>query len=51
VPLTVFGILIALLAAGIGGRHQRLATFAVFFSGACFVVGLSIAIVAGKPIF
>ena len=51
VPLTVFGALIALLAAGIGGRHQRLATFAVFFSGACFVVGLAIAIVAGKPIF
>ena len=51
VPVTVFAILIALIAAGIGGRSQRLAAFAVFFSGACFIAGLAIAIVTNKPIF
>ena len=47
----MFAILIALIAAGIGGRSQRLAAFAVFFSGACFIAGLAIAIVTNKPIF
>jgi hypothetical protein len=51
VRITVFTILIALIAAGLGGRHQRLAAFAIFFSGACFVVGMVIAILANKPIF
>jgi hypothetical protein len=51
VPVTVFAILIALIAAGIGGRSQRLAAFALFFSGACFIGGLAIAIVTNKPIF
>lgn len=51
VRVTVFTILIALVASALGGRHQRLAAFAVGFSGACFVVGTVLAIITGKPIF
>ena len=51
VRVTVFTILIALIAAAMGGRHQRLAAFAVGFSGACFIVGTFFAIVTNKPIF
>jgi hypothetical protein len=51
VRVTVFTILIALLAVGFGGRHQRLAAFALGFSGACFIVGTVIAIITNKPIF
>jgi hypothetical protein len=42
---------LALLAAWIGGRHTRLAAFAVFFSGACWVVAMAIAVVYTKPLF
>ena len=51
VRITAFTIVIALVAAGIGGRHQRLAAFAVGFGGACFIVGTFLAIVTSKPIF
>jgi hypothetical protein len=51
VRVTVFTILIALLAAAFGGRHQRLAAFALAFSGACFIAGTVIAILANRPIF
>jgi hypothetical protein len=51
VRVTVFTILIALLAAGLGGRHQRLAAFAIAFSGACFILGTVLAIITNKPIF
>ena len=37
-------ILVALIAMAMGGRHQRLAAFAVFVGAAAFVVGMTIAV-------
>ena len=51
VRITTFTILLALIAAAIGGRHQRLAAFAVAFAGVCFIVGTFFAIITNKPIF
>ena len=51
VRITPFTILIALIAAGIGGRHQRLAAAALGISGACFIVGTFFAIITNHPIF
>jgi hypothetical protein len=51
VRITPFTILLSLVAAGIGGRHQRLAAVALGVSGACFIVGTFFAIVTNHPIF
>jgi hypothetical protein len=51
VRVTAFTILISLIAVAIGGRHQRLAAFALGLSGVCFVVGTFFAIVTNSPIF
>jgi hypothetical protein len=51
VPVTTAAILVSIVAAGIGGRHARLAALAVAVSSACFVLGLVIAIVTGNSIF
>ena len=42
---------LALFAAWVGGRHARLAAFAVFFTAVCWVVGMSIAVVFNNPVF
>jgi len=46
-----FAILLALVAAGIGGRHQRLATSAVFIGAACFAIGLAAAVITSSPLW
>ena len=46
-----FTILISLIAAGIGGRHQKLAAAALAISGACFIAGTFFAIITNHPIF
>jgi hypothetical protein len=51
IRIAPFAILIALIAAGIGGRHQRLAAIALGISGACFMLGTFFAIVTNHPIF
>jgi hypothetical protein len=51
VRITPFAILISLIAAGIGGRNQRLAAAALAISGACFIVGTFFAIITNHPIF
>ncbi len=51
VRITPFAILISLIAAGIGGRNQRLAAIALGVSGACFIVGTFFAIITNHPIF
>ena len=51
VRITPFTILISLIAAGIGGRHQRLAAIALAVSGVCFVAGTFFAIITNHPIF
>jgi hypothetical protein len=44
-------ILAALIAAAMGGRHQRLATFAVFFCVIAWIVGMTIAVATENPIY
>ena len=51
VRITPFAILISLIAAGIGGRNQRLAAAALAISGACFILGTVFAIITNHPIF
>jgi hypothetical protein len=46
-----FAILLALIAAGIGGRSERLATFAVAIGGACFAIGLAVAVITSHPLW
>jgi hypothetical protein len=42
---------LALIAAAIGGRHSRLAAYAIVIGSICFVVGMAIAVVTDNPIF
>jgi hypothetical protein len=51
VRLDPFAIVLAVIAAGIGGRHQRLAAFAVATASVCFVLGMIIAVWTEKPLF
>jgi len=51
VRIIPFAILIALIAAAIGGRHERLAACALVTAGACFVAGTFFAIITNHPIF
>jgi hypothetical protein len=37
-------LVVALVAVGIGGRHQRLASFAVVVGAVAFAVGMTIAV-------
>ena len=46
-----FALLLALLAAGIGGRAARLAAWAIAVGGVCFIVGMAVAVVTDNPIF
>ena len=49
--LIPFAILLALVAVAIGGRHQRLATFAVYVGGASFAVGMAAAVITSNPLW
>jgi uncharacterized protein DUF4383 len=49
--LIPLAILLALIAVGIGGRSERLATAAVFFGAACFAVGMAVAVVTSNPLW
>jgi hypothetical protein len=51
VRITPFAILLSLIAAGLGARHQRLAAAALAISGACFIAGTFFAIITNHPIF
>jgi hypothetical protein len=44
-------LLLALLAVAMGGRHQRLAAFAVGIGGACFVIGMAAAVITDHPLY
>ena len=52
-PLRVIpiAILLALIAAGIGGRAARLATYAVAICAACFAVGMAVAVITSNPLW
>jgi hypothetical protein len=45
------GIVIAMIAAGMGGRYQRLAFAAVLTSAVCFFAGMLIAVVTQNPLW
>jgi hypothetical protein len=49
--LVPFAILIALIAVGIGGRNERLATYAVSIGAACFAVGMAVAVITSHPLW
>jgi hypothetical protein len=51
VRLDPFAIVVGLIAAGMGGRHQKLAAWAVGIATVCFVLGMVIAVWAEKPLF
>jgi hypothetical protein len=44
-------ILVSLIAAAMGGRHQRLAFAAVMIAAACFFFGLTIAVVTSRSLW
>lgn len=44
-------LLLALLAVAMGGRHLRLAAFAVGIGGACFVIGMAAAVITNHPLY
>jgi hypothetical protein len=49
--LVPFGILLSLIAIGIGGRSERVATVAVAVGAACFAVGMAVAVVTSHPLW
>jgi hypothetical protein len=49
--LIPLGILLALIAVGIGGRSERLATVAVAIGAACFAVGMAVAVITSHPLW
>jgi hypothetical protein len=49
--LIPFAILLAVIAAAIGGRHSRLVASAVVIGGVCFVVGMAVAVITNHPVF
>jgi len=49
--LIPFAILLALVATGIGGRSERLATIAVAVGAASFAVGMAVAVITSHPLW
>jgi hypothetical protein len=49
--LIPFGILLALIAVGIGGRSERLATVAVAVGAVCFAAGMAVAVITSNPLW
>jgi hypothetical protein len=44
-------LLLALLAAAMGGRHARLAAFAIVTGAVCFFIGMAAAVLTNNPIY
>jgi hypothetical protein len=49
--LVPVSILLALVATAMGGRHARLAAFAVAIGGVAFVLGLTVAVLTEHPLW
>jgi hypothetical protein len=45
------GIVIAMVSAGIGGRHKKLAFAAVMIAAACFFLGMMIAVITSRSLW
>ena len=52
-PLRIapFAMLVAIIAAGLGGRHSKLATFAVAATTICWILGMTIAILTASALY
>jgi len=50
-PLSVAALLLSLVAAGMGGRWGRLRAAAVAAATVAFVLGMTIAVVTGRPLY
>ena len=48
--LSIFASLVG-IAYRMGGRHQRLAAFAIGIGGACFVIGMAAAVITDHPLY
>jgi len=44
-------IVLAMISAGMGGRHHRLAFVAVLIAAVCFVLGMTIAVVTQRQLW
>ena len=44
-------IILALVAAAMGGRHQRLAYWAAMICAICFFLGMTISVVTSRPLW
>jgi hypothetical protein len=44
-------LMLATIAAAMGGRHARLAAAALAAGGVCFVVGMALAVITNNPVF
>jgi hypothetical protein len=51
IRIGVASVVLALVAAGIGGRHSRLAAIAVAIAGFSWVLGMIIAVLTQRPVF
>jgi len=51
VRVEVAAVTLALIAAGIGGRHRRLAAAAVAITAVCWLLAMTIAVLTQRPLF
>jgi hypothetical protein len=51
VRLIPFALALALVAAAMGRRNQRLAALAIGVGGLCFAVGMAVAVITDNPIY
>jgi hypothetical protein len=51
VRIGVAAVILALVAAGIGGRHRKLAAIACVFAGAGWLLGMVVAVITERPLF
>jgi hypothetical protein len=51
VRIGIAAVVLALIAAGIGGRHRKLAAAATAIAGAGWLLGMVIAVITERPLF
>lgn len=51
IRIGIAAVVLALVSAGIGGRHSRLAGVAVAVAGASWLLGMVIAVITQRPLF
>ena len=51
VRIGIAAVVLALIAAGIGGRHRKLAAAATAIAGAGWLLGMVVAVITERPLF